>query len=72
MVLEDLKKSIIKMPTEDLMSLILELRASRRSRKEKPAAKKAAAKTEASLDKMIAGLNPEQRAKLAALLGDKT
>jgi len=72
MVLEDLKRSISKMPTEDLMSLILELRASRRSRKEKPAAKKAAVKTEASLDKMIAGLNPAQRAKLAALLGDKT
>ena len=72
MVLEDLKKSISKMPTEDLMSLVLELRASRRSRKEKPAAKKAAVKTEASLDKMIAGLNPAQRAKLAALLGDKT
>lgn len=72
MVLEDLKRSISKMPTEDLMGLILELRASRRSRKEKPAAKKAAAKTEASLDKMIAGLSFEQKAKLAALLGDKT
>jgi len=72
MILEDLKKSISKMPTEDLMSLILELRVSRRSRKEKPAAKKAAAKSEASLDKMIAELNPVQRAKLAALLGDQT
>ena len=69
MVLEDLKRSITKMSTEELMSLILELRASRRARKEKPAAKKAAAKSDASLDKTIAALNPEQRRKLLELLG---
>jgi hypothetical protein len=72
MVLEDLKKSISKMPTEELMGLILELRASRRARKEKPAAKKAAAKSDASLDKAITALNPEQRRKLLELLGDKS
>ena len=72
MLLEELKVGISKMSTEDLMKTIFDLRASRRSKKEKPAAKKAAIKTEASLDKMIAELNPTQRAKLAALLGDQT
>ena len=57
------------MPTEDLMSLILELRASRRARKEKPAVKKAAAKSDASFDKAITALNPEQKRKLLELLG---
>lgn len=69
MVLENLKSSISKMSTEELMSLILELRSSRRIRKEKPAAKKAAAKSDASLDKAITALNPEQKRKLLELLG---
>ncbi len=69
MILEDLKKSISKMPTETLMTLIVELRASRRARKEKPAAKKAAAKSDASLDNAITALSPEQKRKLLELLG---
>lgn len=69
MTLEDLKNSISKMSTEELMSLILELRVSRRMRKEKPAAKKAAVKADASLDKMIADLKPAQVQKLLKLLG---
>lgn len=67
--LEDLKVGISKMSTEELIALILELRASRRIRKEKPAAKKAAAKIDASLDKMIAGLSPTQVQKLLKALG---
>ncbi len=69
MILEDLKTSISKMSTEELVSLILELRASRRARKEKPAAKKAAAKSDASLDKAITALSPEQKRKLLELMG---
>lgn len=69
MILEDLKKSISKMSTEDLTGLILELRASRRVRKEKPAARRAATKSDASLDKAITALNSEQRRKLLELLG---
>lgn len=69
MILEDLKVGISKMSTEDLMKTILELRASRRARKEKPAAKKAAVKADASLDKSIAALSPTQRQKLLELLG---
>jgi hypothetical protein len=69
MLLEDLKVSITKMSTEDLMKTILELRASRRVKKERPAAKKAAIKTEASLDKAITALSTSQRQKLLELLG---
>ena len=72
MILEDLKKSITKMSTDELTAMILELRASRRTRKEKPAAKKAAAKSDASLEKSITALSPAQRAKLLELLGDKS
>jgi len=69
MILEDLKKSATKMSTEELTAMILELRASRRTRKVKPAAKKAAIKSDASLDKMIANLNPAQIQKLLKTLG---
>ena len=69
MLLEELKVGISKMSTEDLMKTILDLRASRRSKKEKPAAKKAAVKTEASLNKAITTLSSAQRQKLLELLG---
>jgi len=69
MILEDLKKSITKMSTEELTTMILELRTSRRTRKVKPAAKKAAVKADASLDKMIANLSPAQVQKLLKTLG---
>ncbi len=69
MVLEDLKKSISKMATEELMSLIIELRASRRARKEKPAAKKSASKAFESMGKDIAALSQTQKQKLLELLG---
>lgn len=69
MLLEDLKQSITKMSDEDLMKKILELRASRRSRKEKPAAKKAATKVSDTLSKAVDALSPEKRKKLLELLG---
>jgi len=69
MILEDLKKSATKMSTEELTAMILELRTSRRTRKVKPAAKKAAIKSDASLDKMIANLSPAQVQKLLKTLG---
>jgi hypothetical protein len=69
MTLEDLKQSISKMSDEDLMKTILELRASRRQRKEKPAAKKATAKVGESFEKAVGALSPEQRKKLLELLG---
>jgi len=69
MILEDLKISISKMSDEELMAKILELRASRRMRKEKPAAKKAANKAETSLDKDIAKLSPKQLQALLKALG---
>ncbi|MDI6785081.1 MAG: hypothetical protein QMD92_00070 [bacterium] len=69
MILEELKKSISQMSTEELQAKILELRASRRMKKEKPAVKKAAAKADASMDKLLDGLSLEQKRKLAALLG---
>jgi hypothetical protein len=75
MILEDLKKSISKMSTEELTAAILELRASRRTRKEKPAAKKAAVKAAvkatSSVEKLVAELSLEKRQKLLALLGGK-
>lgn len=69
MLLEDLKVGISKMSTEELMKAMLELRASRRQRKEKPAAKKAEIKADAALDKQVAALSPAQRQKLLELLG---
>ena len=69
MLLEELKVGISKMSTEDLMKTIFDLRASRRSKKEKPAAKKAAVKTEASFEKAVATLSTSQRQKLLELLG---
>jgi predicted CopG family antitoxin len=69
MLLDDLKVSITKMSEEDLMKKILELRASRRMRKEKPAAKKAAVKADSSLSKAVDALSPEKRKKLLELLG---
>jgi len=69
MILEDLKIGISKMSTEDLMKTILELRASRRTRKEKPAAKKSAGKAFDSMGKDIAALSPAQKQKLLELLG---
>ena len=69
MLLEELKISITKMSDEDLMKKILELRASRRLRKEKPAVKKAVVKANDSLSKAVEALSPEKRKKLLELLG---
>lgn len=71
MILEDLKTSVSKMSTDELMKLILSLRASRRTHKVKPAAKKQESKAAESLDKMIAELNPDKMKKLIELLGGK-
>lgn len=69
MTLEDLKIGVSKMSTEQLMATILELRASRRLRKEKPAVKKSASKAFDSMGKDIAALSSAQKQKLLELLG---
>ena len=57
----DLHTSIREMDREQCFSLVHAIRASRRQSKKKAKAKKAPAK---AIDKLIAGLSPEQRKQL--------
>lgn len=63
MTLEDLKKSITELPTDDLIELLRARRLVRRSPSDKP--KKSTKKVDP-----FSNLTPEMAAKLLAMLGD--
>lgn len=64
--LEDIKKSISDMSTDDLIELHRKVRGSRRTPKEKPKAVKA---KQSSLVKMVGKMSKEQAAALLEALG---
>lgn len=70
MNLEDLKKSVSQMPSEDLMKLLTEIRISRRTFKGKPAKSKVDTSntTMESLNEMIANFSTEDKKKLLEMM----
>ncbi len=55
--IDDLKKSISEMPDDELMDLIIGVRASRRIRKEKPTKKKKSSVID--MTKLVKNISPE-------------
>lgn len=66
--LDDLRKSVTKMSTEELRTFFTDIRTDRKIRKEPVVVKKAkvakVTKTKDNLSKMMAGLTPAQKAEL--------
>lgn len=67
MQLEDLKKSVSEMSTEELLKLIVEIRNERRAHRTQAATKRKA--KEDPIEKAVNKLTPEQKTALAKMLG---